>query len=60
MAPFREERSIEQIVAFGNTFGWPVVVKPIDGWSTINTFKLEQHEASLFLFSVVTCPRNLK
>ncbi len=50
VAPFRRVATANDIIDFGNEFGWPAVVKPIDGFSTINTFKISREEAHRFEF----------
>ncbi len=50
VAPYREVQNTRDLLDFGDQFGWPIVVKPIDGFSTINTFKLEREQAAAFDF----------
>ncbi|WP_328414561.1 ATP-grasp domain-containing protein [Streptomyces violaceus] len=43
-AQYREVATLEQIEAFGEEYGWPLIVKPVDSFASIDTYKLETPE----------------
>jgi len=45
VAKFAPISSKEELLRFGDAVGWPVILKPVDGFATINTFKLSRVQA---------------
>lgn len=43
-AEYRAVVSCNEILEFGETYGWPIVIKPQDGFACINTYKLNSRE----------------
>ncbi|MFG2124494.1 ATP-dependent carboxylate-amine ligase [Streptomyces sp. NPDC048710] len=43
-AEYREVATVEEIRAFADTHGWPLIVKPVDSFASIDTYKIDGPE----------------
>ncbi|TXS35472.1 hypothetical protein EAO75_44425, partial [Streptomyces sp. uw30] len=49
-AEFSEVADGDEVLGFAAAHGWPLILKPVDGWSSIDTYKLnDEHDLARLL-----------